>query len=319
MGKRIVFLDYLKAIAIFLVIIYHCKAYDRLFIPPLLSMCVAIFFVVNGYLMLVKRRPYQYLLQKNIKIIFLVFFWGVLRSAFQTYVLGGDMTFSAIWAKFFALESGYGNYLWFLVALFILNLINPLIYTFVHHSPKKEILIFCVLLFIFVANFINVLSWKFNPLANWYHSEAVFYYVLGYLVIAYAGKIKYPWWKCGLVFVAFYLMQLFLGFLLEMPAFSRFWNADVVFVNYSSMWVMGETLALVVVFSKINLKENKFIAYIGRNTLGIYLIQDFFCSVTRNLMPKDYTFAYPILVLLLSVACVWLFDKTRVLKWFVKL
>lgn len=105
MKERIIYLEYLKALAIFFVIIYHSKAYDDVFLPPILSMCVTIFFAANGYLMLVKRRP-------------------------------------------------------------------------------------CLLLFVFTANFINVFSWKFNPLAHWYHYEAIFYYVTGFFAVMYAARIN---------------------------------------------------------------------------------------------------------------------------------
>lgn len=319
MNKRIAYLDYLKAIAIFLVIIFHSTAYDDVVLPPLLSMCVTIFFAVNGYLMLVKKRPYKYLLQKNLKIFFLVIFWGLLRSAFQSLVVGGNMDFLPIFEKFAAFKVGYGNYLWFLVALFILNLVNPLIYTFVHHSTRKDKMILCVLLLIFTANFIDLLSWKFNPLKHWYHSEALFYYVTGFFALTYAGRLKWPWWKIGMVFLAFYLLQLLQNCLFATPMFARLRVDLLVFGNYASIWVMGETLAFIVLMSKMGLKENKVVGFIGRNTLGIYLLQDFFCSITRNLMPGEYLAAYPLLVLLLCMAVMWLAERSKVLKWFVKI
>lgn len=49
MKQRILYLDYLKALAIFLVIIYHSKAYDDIFMPPILS-----------YARLVMPQEYQY-------------------------------------------------------------------------------------------------------------------------------------------------------------------------------------------------------------------------------------------------------------------
>ena len=318
MKERIIYLDYLKALAIFLVIIYHSKAYDDVFLPPILSMCVTIFFAVNGYLMLVKRRPYMYLLKKDMKIVFLVFFWGILRSAFQTYLLGGEMSPTVVFSNFFAFKVGYGNYLWFLVALCILNLINPLVFAFVHNSSHRDKIIFCLLLLVFTANFINVFSWKFNPLAHWYHYEAIFYYVTGFFAVMYAARIKWPWWKCALVFAGFFLIQMLQNILFDMPEFSRFRIGDKVFGNYASIWVMGETLALIVLFSKLNLKNKKIIGFIGSNTLGIYLLQDFFCSITRNIMPREFQYAYPLLVMLVCIVVLWLFDKTRVLRWFVK-
>lgn len=317
MKERIIYLDYLKALAIFLVIIYHSHAYDALVMPPVLSMCVAIFFAVNGYLMLVKKRTYKELLAKNMKIIFLVFFWGILRSAFQFLVLGGDLVPKAIFSNFLEFKVGYGNYLWFLVALFILNLINPLVHAFVHHGSRSDKIVFCVLLFLFSASFIRTLSWKFNPLRNWYHYESVFYYVAGFFAINYSKRVKWPWHYCSLVVLGFYLVQLIENCLFMHPSFTLFRVVDYVFFNFGSMWVMGETLALIVLFSKLKLRHNHFVEYVGSHTLGIYLLQDFFCSVTRNMMPNDYVYAYPPLVLLLCIAVLWLFEKNKFLRWIV--
>lgn len=319
MKGRIVFIDYLKALAIFLVIIYHSQAYEVMVMPAFLSMCVAIFFAVNGYLMLIKRRSYDYLLRKNLKIIFLIFFWGILRSAFQTYVLGGEMSPLAVFSSFFAFKVGYGNYMWFLVALFILNLVNPLFYTFVNNSSRRDKIIFCILLLGFTSSFIRTASWKFNPLAHWYHYESLFYYVMGYFVISYSSKIKWPWHYCGGVVLVFFLLQVLQNFIFSRPSFNLFKVVDPVFFNYSSIWVMGETLALLLFFSKLRLQHNKIIEYIGSHTLGIYLLQDFFCSVTINMMPHRYIYAYPLLILVLCVSVLWVFDKSRHLRWLVKL
>ena len=287
--------------------------------PAALSMCVTLFFAVNGYLMLVKKRSFKELVKKNIKIVFLIFFWGLLRASFQTIILGREITPTGVFSDFFAFKVGYGNYLWFLVAISILNLTNPLIYAFIKNSTRNEKYTFCLLLLCFTANFINVLSWKFNPLAHWYHYESIFYYVTGFFLISSAAHIKWPWWKCGLAFLFFFILQVIQNFVFEMNLFSRFRISDRVFGNYASLWVMGETLTMILLFSKFNLKSNKLISFIGRNTLGIYLLQDFFCSITRNTMPREYTFIYPILILGVCLSLLWIFEKNSYLNWFVKI
>ena len=61
-----------------------------------------------------------------------------------------------------------------------------------------------------------------------------------------------------------------------MPEFSRFRIGDKVFGNYASIWVMGETLALIVLFSKLNLKNKKIIyrlQYFGNIFVAGFLLQ----------------------------------------------
>lgn len=316
---RIIYLDYLKAIAIFMVIIYHSHAYSGVFMPALLSMCVTIFFAINGYLMLVKKRSYQDLLRKDLKIVFLVVFWGLLRAAFQTWILGREMSAIDIFQNFSAMKPGYGHYLWFLVAIALLNLVNPLLHDFIQHNTRKEKAIFLFLIFIFTPNYINLLTWKFNPLINWYHHESLFYYVFGFFVIGYAGRIKWPLWKTALLFAAFVMAQTTWNYLSQLPRFEFMKNGSMVFGNYGSVFVMGETMTLILLMSKARLKSNRFIEYVGKRTLGIYLLQDFFCSIAVNVLPQQYAYAYPLLVLMACLAVLWLFDQVKPLKWLVEM
>ena len=85
---RLLYLDYIKALAIFLVIVYHSNFVTNPLGLALLSMCVTLFFAVNGYVMLSKRRTLSYYINKNVKLLFLILFWGFLSDGLQ-YLLGG--------------------------------------------------------------------------------------------------------------------------------------------------------------------------------------------------------------------------------------
>lgn len=75
--NRITYIDYAKSIAIFLVIVYHSHIFSNdLYSSSILSLCVTIFFMVNGYLMLRKERGLRYYMNKNAKILVLIFLWG---------------------------------------------------------------------------------------------------------------------------------------------------------------------------------------------------------------------------------------------------
>ncbi len=87
---RLLYLDYIKALAIFLVIVYHSNFVTNPLGLALLSMCVTLFFAVNGYVMLSKRRTLSYYINKNVKLLFLILFWGFLSDGLQYVLEGGD-------------------------------------------------------------------------------------------------------------------------------------------------------------------------------------------------------------------------------------
>ena len=66
--KQIVYLNYIKIIAIIFVLIYHSEVTNDIYSSAFLSMCCPLFFVVNGYLMLRKEHSLAYLLRNNAKI-----------------------------------------------------------------------------------------------------------------------------------------------------------------------------------------------------------------------------------------------------------
>lgn len=85
---RLLFIDYIKALGICLVILYHCKffPFDNLGIQGVYSICVPLFFVVNGYLMLRKEYTIKTLLKKNCKLLFVMYFWAFFSTLVYAYV-----------------------------------------------------------------------------------------------------------------------------------------------------------------------------------------------------------------------------------------
>lgn len=81
--KRELYLDYIKALGICLVILYHCWyiPFDSTLILGFYAICVPLFFVVNGYLMLRKEYDIRTLLMKNLKLLVVLFFWAFVSTA----------------------------------------------------------------------------------------------------------------------------------------------------------------------------------------------------------------------------------------------
>lgn len=90
MSQRSLYIDYIKALGIILVILYHCQyvPFDSMLVHGIYAMCVPLFFMVNGYLMLRKERSISALLKKNLKILIVMLAWAFISTAVYMWANG---------------------------------------------------------------------------------------------------------------------------------------------------------------------------------------------------------------------------------------
>ena len=90
MSQRSLYIDYIKALGIILVILYHCQyvPFDSMLVHGIYAMCVPLFFMVNGYLMLRKEHSISALLKKNLKILIVMFAWALVSTAVYMWTNG---------------------------------------------------------------------------------------------------------------------------------------------------------------------------------------------------------------------------------------
>lgn len=314
--QRQTYLDYLKSLAITLVIVYHCQVFNgNCFISSILAMCVTIFFCVNGYLMLKKHRDSIYLLKKNAKMLFLIIFWGIIGCCIGTWSRENSVFIPETFIHhLYNLDVGFGNYLWFLITLVILNFLNPLIFFFINHSTRSEKIIFISFIGICTTNVLQIFSWQFNPFRGW-HSFALLYYIMGYFLLA-TNKDKNIYAKTyGFFFLVFIILQTFLNYgMLQSDKLIKLFNGgDLVFQQYSSIFVICSTFLLILLFKKMELPKNQVITFVGSNTLGIYLIQDFVTKYLKyGLQINEYPLLYVVLSIMLSCLITFLFNKCKI-------
>lgn len=89
-SDRLLFIDNIKALGICLVILYHCQyvPFESIAIKGMYAMCVPLFFVVNGFLMLRKEYSISTLIKKNIKLLLVMFFWAFVSTAITMWTTG---------------------------------------------------------------------------------------------------------------------------------------------------------------------------------------------------------------------------------------
>ena len=277
MKKRIVYLDLLKIIAMFLVSFYHIGYYymdykfiqNTHYIPNLnrivMNMCamsVPIFFTVSGALMLNKRYDNKKIISKIVNMIILIIFWSLLID--------------------------YPR--WFLVTLTGLYFIYP----FIKHSFDKNRQLFyfiMLLLFImpFMYNFIILIGtiFGFKYLINLKRTGLFTIYALLYFMIGgLLFNIKIS--KKKSFFIIVFLIGLFLTSL-EGYVFTNFNNAmfDNVNASFPTIGALLMCISLFLIFKDLQIKSDKIsnlISIIASNCLAVYLFHLFIWSLLLKMI-----------------------------------
>lgn len=306
--KRLQYIDYVKIIAICLVVIYHCHYVDtNIYIASILSMCCPLFFAVNGTLLLSKDRTYSYVVPKLAKLLVLIFFWGIISNWEASWIFKEPYSIKQSVIDVLHLRMHYCNHLWFLCALFILYLTYPLTRNLV--KEKKTMWISLLVICCYTLTGISRYLGNLNPLSGW-HSYALAYAIGGYAITQLNIKSKcYPF----IVFILSVCVQIALNY---------FDNdkANMIFMGYKTPFVFLATLSLIKLFSMIEWHRNIIFDFVARNTLGIYLVHRFF---TLYISQQDYTSPYrhllPIGIMIISCAICWLMNTNKYTKWLISL
>ena len=290
--ERKLYLDYIKALGICLVILYHCNyvPFNSMFIHGTYAICVPLFFAVNGYLMLKKEHTIRALLIKNLKLLVVMFLWAFVsaivymsvKGTIANDIMGGG---KALIRSTLLLTVPECEHLWFLKAIFELNLFNPIIYRFIL-DDKKRLFYLIILMSIWTIDFFDIVSSRLvNPFIRWMSAYSVLYYLLGYAAFNYQtqnkegalnGK-KSIWMLISAIGICALLQWgynwLFLDGPLQELNRAKGWITYIVWDNYNALFIVLMTILVCVLFQRIKWKSNRFWMFVGRYSLAIYLLQ----------------------------------------------
>lgn len=281
--KRIFGYDLIKAIAMFLIVLYHLGSVDFGVVPndgwyiPNMTKClytlcsagVPLFFMVNGALQASKQLGLKKCISKSARLIFVAIFWTVLF-----------MCVLYPWLRGSAIPSigEFENYYWFLYTLSALYLICSLL-------NKWKWLQIVVLLALLVFPYLSNLVWDIilfvNPkvkMPGWGHTGVfTMYCIVYYYIGAYLRKHDI---KRAVSYIL--VMSGFLIVLAEVIIMSRYYHQVYDGVN-ASFPTIGALLLSIGLFSLMKQmkmqgceKMRGAISAVGRNTIGIYVFHLFF-------------------------------------------
>jgi Uncharacterized protein conserved in bacteria len=299
------YLDLMKCIAIFFVVIYHFSSISTDFIKNnsldiyidclfyiILSMCVPIFFFVNGALILNKNLDLKKHIKKIVKIVLLAYIWGIVTYLLVMVSKGEHSSINVIIKNILSWKQSYINYLWFLQALIVIYLFFPIIKNC--YDNNKSVFVFfmiTILFFTFGKNFlssINILldfffhkkylklfidSFNvFNPVSGIY-GYSIGYFMLGGILFYNRNKFTANKYKIFASFCFIISLVLSMGYTI-IRSLNSGKIYDVVWYGYDTIF----TLIMVISFFILclNYQKNGFIGNIietiGKNSLGIYLV-----------------------------------------------
>jgi surface polysaccharide O-acyltransferase-like enzyme len=352
--ERYEFIDLLKAVAIFLVVMGHNSnlktnflesgslfTYFNYFTRTFLCVCVPTFFFVNGALLLNNNFNLKKHINKIISIIIITVLWGIITLIVLMPIKGEYMSFIEFAKSLWYWKTDWINFLWFMQALVIIYIFFPLIKV----AYEKEInclYFFLITAFImsfgnvFLSNCANVIEFiigknyiegNFNffnnyNAFNYIYGYAIVYFILGGIFLKHKDKFYEKKWEkiaVGVIAVSIVLLTLY-GILMTKSNGAMY---DIIWNGFE----MIPTLCMVIAMFILSLrykgknKFSKFISLVSKNSFGIYLTHwtwsFLFIKYMKQIPNSDNILAaliYAIFILLLSLLTVLLLKKIPLVK-----
>lgn len=359
-NKRLYFLDLLETIAISLVVVFHGRIYPENILEPqsmfdylgyyfntISSVCVPLFFFVNGFLLFNKPFNLKNHLFKILHLIVLVIVWALIKMIVFMIIRGDYLSPFQLLQYAFTWHRGWTNSLWFIGALVCVYLVFPLFKLAYNHNKKVflfSVIVIVVLTFgkTLINELITIMSpiilkkqiaindknffTMFNPFSGicWYC--LVVFCIGGLFYQCFDKIINVTKWKRNftsiVVFVAASFILMFIGVTYTF-ANNEIW--DITFNSFQSIFSLICTLCVVVL--ALNYKSNnRLVISISKNTLGIYFIHEFFLAIIIPFVSNiewccnwGFSVCVSVVALLLSLLVSMFIDKVPMVNKLVNL
>lgn len=348
------YIDILKVIAIIMVIILNLlklnfdivtqenvKTYIMFFIRMLCE-GVPIFICINGFLIINKNFDIKKHLLKTLKVFIILIIWSFIDVVIIKLINGESLNINNIIKNVLLtnISNTYTGPLWFLQNLIMLYLIFPVLKV-VHDENKKIYNYLFLIVSIFTVglnlleNFTIILQDltnleikllytfmnKYNPIAN---GSFIFYFMLGGYIFESKEKLQDTRNRIFLICIG--VLSTFFTFSIGIIV-SKLSNKTVLGgFNYCTIAMAFIIIAMFAMFYTYKNKNhiyNKFLADLGKNSLGIYLVHKIVavvaCKYLTILQGSCVKILIPIIILISSYAIVKIIQKIPKVKQIVEI
>lgn len=344
------YLDFLKGIAIFAVIIIHVTSEgfsrnlpsDDLFWYSLfyvITKCaVPLFVMVTGVLLLnprkelsIKKIYSKYILN----IVVAAFIWGIVYKLIRVITTGGISENGGIFTvlKSFLIGFFTGSlefHFWYVYALIGIYIALPILRAFVKSADKRTLEYFIIVWIIINGLLVLTQGGYFEFLSvvsNNFHFVGIFVSYIGYTILGYYLD-KYEMNKIQkiVIIIAGLVGLLSCGFMTIYDNLT-FGNARIEYTNPICPGIIVYAIMVFMIFKNMNIKYcslfSKVVCRIGKNTLGIYFMHMILIIVfIQSGLVTDLIYApidiiiYAVVTLLISWAIQELLGRIPVIgKW----
>ncbi|MBR5041527.1 MAG: acyltransferase family protein [Clostridiales bacterium] len=335
-GSRIEYIDALRTLACFAVVLLHVSAFNTANVPfkshewnvfmvfeALTNWAVPVFVMISGAMMLSKEYSYKDILKKAGKLAFVFFIWSFLYLISDILIHGSSaFVKDFIWLQVF-LQGHY--HMWYLIMLFGLYLIVPFMKPIA--KDKKLLKAFLILAFIFgffwpsvrdlmmIGKFKKILSVPFfgaiyRALINItddLHLQMVLgfvgYFASGYAIHQIPEMNKKKAVICSLLMFVFGTVIVFCGL-----KASNSEGMAYTYLKYYQFGVFLQAAGLFMLFKHVGTCGLvSLIAKLSPMSLGIYLMHPMILEILnkRDVSTLSFTseFSVPVLTIVVFAVC----------------
>ena len=323
-NKRKMWIDYLRIISAFAVIMIHVVYLGRLTfwvgtdtticLISFNSLCFAvpIFVMITGYLQLNPEKEYNFK-KSLIRIISVLFIFGVFYAWMELVFIEHSISFSQIGKAIINMLQGNSwVHLWYLYMLIGLYLIIPFLRTWLKYASDREIKYFLILNFVFNSVLVRFAHYGISS-AFYIQISTIFpfYLVLGYYLGNYQGKIskKVIGIAWGVCLISIYLVA---------SVFRIIFDA----YNYNNIITVAMVILIFLTFKslpEIHMSGHirAYINSCSRCSFGIYILHMVFVNALYKFLKvnpyKYYTIIFwiiiSVVIFILSWITSWLLMK----------
>lgn len=289
--KRLNYIDIAKAFAIFYIVLGHTIVHSQnsyLVLRFVCSFHVVLFFVLSGFTFKVNNSFKQFVKKKFLRILLPYLVWAILfllpyyvlgRSTAQE--LGTSQSFN-IWKMLSNILYANGNNaalkqnssLWFLPALFTIEMGYYFIIKFTTNNLKKEIPTLFILMtlgYVFSKQSYLILPWGINTFIN-----IGYFFYIGYLLNEYNILEKFNTKILTLICLIFGSFCCYFGNKIHLS------YIDFYYGNYIYMILSGLFLSIFTICLSRWINKNTILEYVGKNTMGILIFHKLFVIVFQT-------------------------------------
>lgn len=303
MKKRYVWIDLLRIIAMFSVILMHVMG-NTLYTYNLdgsprvlyyalidfLNFSVPLFIMISGIIFLDSKKEItlEVMLKKYcLKIIYIILLFGAFNVILEEVFINKSLTLNIFKIIFIRIITGdLWSHMWYLYLILGIYLITPFLKTMINHTNKRDLSILLIMLFIFllivpeINHIFNIGIVAILPAT----STFVFYYLYAYYI-----KTNHP----SKTFIAIsYLLSIIAIIFIIL----KYTNNIVIFnTSYESLSTFFITNSILLMFldRNIKIKGKQIINNIGENSLGIYVLHQFYINIIFKLLKFDMILTHP--------------------------